>query len=161
MREEEKLARDIYIKLFDAWGTQVFNSISPSEQTHMDAVLTLINKYSLTDPAKNNVGEFTNIDLQNLYDTLLTRGTSDQLTALWVGALVEETDIRDIVQTKQNIDNADILRTYDNLLCGSRNHLRAFVGQIENAGDVYATQIQEIEQEVNDILNSPREQCGN
>ena len=42
MREEEKLARDVYLTLYDIWGTPAFNNIASSEQTHMDAVLMLI-----------------------------------------------------------------------------------------------------------------------
>ena len=42
MREEEKLARDVYLTLYDVWETAVFDNIASSEQTHMDAVLMLI-----------------------------------------------------------------------------------------------------------------------
>ena len=41
MREEEKLARDVYTNLYAKWGVSIFNNISKSEQTHMDAVLLL------------------------------------------------------------------------------------------------------------------------
>ncbi|MEE9351910.1 MAG: DUF2202 domain-containing protein [Thiotrichaceae bacterium] len=94
MREEEKLARDVYWKLYDAWGTQTFNSIASSEQTHMDSVLSLLNTYGLEDPAKENIGVFTNTELQELYNTLITQGLASQINALWVGALIEETDIQ-------------------------------------------------------------------
>ena len=51
MREEEKLARDVYLELFDEWGLRVFENIAESEQKHMDAVLYLLGKYGLEDPA--------------------------------------------------------------------------------------------------------------
>jgi len=159
MREEEKLARDVYLKLFDQWGLNVFSNISDSEQSHMDAVLSLINRYDLTDPAKDSIGEFTDQELQNLYNDLMAQGMSDPLNALWVGALIEETDIQDIVEWMEQTDNTDIFLVYESLLCGSRNHLRAFVKQIEANGGPYSIQIPEIEQEVNDILNSSQEQC--
>ena len=54
MREEEKLARDVYTVLYEKWKVNVFTNISSSEQKHTDAVLTLINKYGLTDPVASN-----------------------------------------------------------------------------------------------------------
>ncbi len=53
MREEEKLARDVYLVLFDKWGLRVFENIAESEQRHMDAVLYLLGKYGLDDPARD------------------------------------------------------------------------------------------------------------
>jgi len=41
MREEEKLARDVPLVLFDKSGLRVFENIAQSEQRHMDAVLYL------------------------------------------------------------------------------------------------------------------------
>jgi hypothetical protein len=66
-REEEKLARDLYVNLFEKWDVQSFLNISKSEQNHMDAVLTLLNKYHIEDPAATTIaGEFKNTTLQNL-----------------------------------------------------------------------------------------------
>ena len=42
--------------------------------------------------------------------------------------------MRDITVQKAGIDNADILMVYDNLLRGSRNHLRAFMKMLDPAG---------------------------
>lgn len=50
MREEEKLARDVYITMINKWGSKIFSNISTSEQTHMDAILMLLNKYNIPDP---------------------------------------------------------------------------------------------------------------
>jgi len=160
MREEEKLAHDVYLKLYEQWGLNIFDNIADSEQTHTDAILSLINNYGLTDPAKDAIGEFTDQELQQLYNDLMALGMSDSLNALWTGALIEETDIRDIVNWMSHVDSADIFLVYENLLCGSRNHLRAFVKQIEASGGSYSVQIPELEQEVNDILSTSQEQCG-
>ena len=160
MREEEKLARDVYLKLYEQWGLNIFSNIADSEQKHTDAVIGLINTYGLTDPAKDRIGEFTDLELQQLYDDLMALGMSDSLNALWTGALIEETDIRDIVNWMSRVDNSDIFLVYENLLCGSRNHLRAFVKQIEANGGAYSVQIPELGQEVNDILSTSQEQCG-
>ena len=74
MREEEKLARDVYMVLYEKWGSRVFNNISQSEQRHMDAIKFLIEKYELTDPVQTDTpGSFVNEELQNLYNTLITR----------------------------------------------------------------------------------------
>ena len=42
MREEEKLARDVYLHSFDLYGVQIFSNISNAEQTHMDRILDLL-----------------------------------------------------------------------------------------------------------------------
>ena len=42
MREEEKLARDIYISFYKTYGLRIFNNISKSEQQHMNAIKVLL-----------------------------------------------------------------------------------------------------------------------
>lgn len=127
MREEEKLARDVYLTLYDEWGLRVFSNIARSEQQHMDAMLTLINLYGLTDPVGNNgVGVFTNPDLQALYDNLATQGLESPAAAIEVGILIEQTDIADLQTRLATTTSPDILRVYGNLLWGSQNHLAAF-----------------------------------
>lgn len=139
MREEEKLARDVYLALYEIHGLTIFNNISSSEQTHTDAVLALLDRYSLTDPVgENAIGMFENVDLQQLHDALVARGTNSLLDALFVGAEIEELDIADIENLKlQVLGNDDIVLVYDNLLKGSRNHLRSFYRQIESNGGTY------------------------
>ena len=50
MREEEKLAKDVYTTLGQVWGINIFTNISSAEQTHTDSVKTLIDRYGLEDP---------------------------------------------------------------------------------------------------------------
>ena len=57
-REEEKLARDVYLTLYNRWGATIFNNIAGSEQKHTDTMLKMLLKYELSDPAKTNIGEF-------------------------------------------------------------------------------------------------------
>lgn len=141
MREEEKLARDVYITLYNRWGVNIFTNISASEQTHMDAILMLLNKYSLTDPAGSNpVGVFNNTTLQNLYNQLVAQGNISVLEAYKVGATIEDLDIFDLQNALINIDNQDIRLVFDMLTKGSRNHLRAFYKNILNAGGTYTPQ---------------------
>jgi len=45
MREEEKLARDVYTTLGEKWDLNIFINIAGSEQTHTDAVKYLLDRY--------------------------------------------------------------------------------------------------------------------
>ena len=96
MREEEKLARDVYISLFEMYDNQVFNSISNSEQRHMDNMLDLLVLYGAEDPALSDNGEFANELLQQLYNDLMVQGSISEIDALLVGATIEDVDIRDL-----------------------------------------------------------------
>lgn len=161
MREEEKLARDVYTYLYDSWSVKSFQNISYSEQSHMDAVLVLIDKYDLDDPAADNIyGTFQNGDLQQLYDDLIDVGSVSIEAALKVGAAIEEIDIIDLQrELDTTVDNADITIVFENLMKGSRNHLRAFVGNLSTLGITYEPQY--LTQEDYDmIINSPREAGG-
>jgi hypothetical protein len=152
MREEEKLARDVYLTLFEIWGTQVFANIAASEQQHMDAILKLLNTYTLSDPAANKlVGEFVNTELQALYDALIARGKSSALDALMVGGIIEETDIEDLTAAMETSRLANIDKVYLNLLNGSYNHLRAFAQNIQSlTGQPYIAQV--VSQDVVDSI---------
>jgi hypothetical protein len=155
MREEEKLARDVYLTLYDIWGTPVFANIATSEQQHMDAILNLLNTYRLPDPAAGNlVGEFVNEELQALYDALIARGKQSALDALVVGGVIEETDIEDLNAAMATSRLSNIDKVYQNLLNGSYNHLRAFARNIESlTGQPYVAQV--VSQDIVDsILDS-------
>ncbi|MBN2391605.1 MAG: DUF2202 domain-containing protein [Anaerolineae bacterium] len=142
MREEEKLAHDVYLALYAEWQLPIFQNIAGSEQTHTDSVLQLITRYGLDDPAAGlAAGEFTDPTLQSLYDQLVAQGSASLEAALRVGAAIEEIDILDLEERLAQTDKADIQRVYENLLAGSRNHLRAFVGTLEQqAGTNYTPQ---------------------
>lgn len=159
MREEEKMARDVYDELYEFYkesGVEllIFARIASSEQNHMDAMLTLLIKYGLSDPAEGNTrGEFENQIFADLYQNLVSDDINNEpilnepeaggkvgpLEALYVGAWIEERDMLDIMQAISNTKKSAIVRVYTNLLCGSRNHLRSFVGQIGE--DDYDAQI--------------------
>ncbi len=82
---EEKIARDVYLRLHERWGIRPFGNISGAEQMHMDAMLALLDHDGLPDPARNlPVGQFRRTDLQALYERLVEKGL-----------LVEELDIAD------------------------------------------------------------------
>src|SRR5690606_40421673 len=92
MREEEKLAHDVYVTMFNTWGAQIFANIAESETEHTEAVLEQIEQYGVEDPAEGNpVGVFEDPYLQALYDKLVAMGSVSLIEALKVGALIEET----------------------------------------------------------------------
>jgi hypothetical protein len=142
MREEEKLARDVYLTLYDQWNINIFKNIAASEQTHTDAIKTLLDQYGLDDPmSSDEIGVFENADLQALYDQLAALGSQSLADALNVGAAIEEIDILDLEKYIAQTDNSDIQRVYESLLKGSRNHLRSFVNTMSNQiGTTYQPQ---------------------
>ena len=138
MREEEKLARDVYINFYQQYDLRPFNFISRSESFHMQAVLYLLNKYGVEDPVgDNDIGVFTNEELQNLYNQLIEQGSVDEIEALKVGAAIEEIDILDLINHISETDNADIQFVYSRLLMGSQHHLKAFVWNLHIRGIEY------------------------
>jgi len=159
MREEEKLARDTYLTLSSLWGSQIFSNIANAEQQHMDSVKIFLDAYQITDPASPNSGIFTNGDLQTLYDYLIVEGSRSLIDALKVGALIEETDIEDLLNTIETTENSEISQLYTNLLNGSYNHLQAFVGQLNNLGITYIPQV--LSQQQFDEILSDNQQIGN
>jgi hypothetical protein len=159
MREEEKLARDVYQHFFEKYKLNIFGNITSSEQMHMDAVLTVMVKYNVPDLASSQKGVFTNTDLQKLYHSLITQGEASLAGALTVGAIIEDVDIRDLTAGIATTSNVDIQQLYNNLACGSRNHMRAFSSQLNLQGISY-TPLFISEEKYNEIINGEHEQCG-
>ncbi len=157
MREEEKLARDVYTTLGSKWKLNIFSNIASSEQTHTDAVKALLIRYEIEDPSANEtIGVFTSPVIQKLYNDLIAQGEKSSLDALIVGATIEDLDINDLDDAISNTRKSDILQVYRNLQKGSRNHLRAFSRNIESSGGVYVPKY--ISQELfNSIISSPQE----
>ena len=141
MREEEKLAHDLYAEMYELWGLQIFQNIGSSEQSHTEAIKTLLDAYDIPDPASDVSGVFTDPDLQNLYNDLVVQGNQSLAEALKVGALIEEIDILDLQDRLAQTDNADIQQVFTNLLRGSSNHLRAYTSTLmTQTGETYQPQ---------------------
>lgn len=137
-REEEKLARDVYLALFEKWQESEFARIAASEQRHMDAVKTLLDRHELVDPVGTNPpGVFSDARLAAQYAELVARGKQSRLEALQVGALIEEMDIHDLDGLLAGTDEADLKVVYENIGNGSRHHLRAFVQLLASEGVTY------------------------
>jgi hypothetical protein len=152
IREEEKLARDFYMTMYEKWGSLVFSSIQASEQEHMDAVLRLLVKYGIPDPASRKIGVFNNAALQDLYRQLTSKGEASLLGAMQAGAYIEEYDIKDLRTAFGETSKADLRRVYSNIELGSENHLRAFVSHTEAiSGTPYVAQFL-TQDEVSEIL---------
>ena len=124
MRQEEKLARDVYLHLSAKWNVPIFARIAAAEQQHMDAVGRLLAKYGLSDPiVDNTAGQFSDPQFSALYVQLVQKGSASVVAAYQVGALIEEMDIVDLREALVGTTHTDIQNVYENLLRGSSNHL--------------------------------------
>ena len=160
LREEEKLARDVYITLYAEHGLAIFDNISESEQRHMDAVLRLLEARDIPDPVLDDaVGVFQNEVLAGLYTDLVDLGMESALGALTVGATIEDLDLHDLMEMAERTTAGDVLRVYESLTCGSRNHMRAFYGQLVAMGGTYEAQYITAA-ELEEILAGDHERCG-
>lgn len=169
MREEEKLARDVYLALADHYRPRpeaatlvaLFGNISRSEQQHMDRLKALLAAAGLADPVDGaeTRGRFTDPVLASLYADLVATGLTSLPSALKVGALIEETDIDDLNRAMAATRQTTLLSTYGGLKCGSGNHLRGFVAPLQSEGSVYAAQVL-TPAEVAAILADPGGPCG-
>jgi hypothetical protein len=158
MREEEKLARDVYLTFHEQWEKLVFANIAESEQTHTDTIEEMLEKYGVPDPVVDDtIGVFVNSFLLEKYYELVAKGQVSELDALMVGAFIEELDIIDLQEAIDSTDQEDLEQVYSNLMRGSRNHLRAFVELIEDAtGEDYSAQLLD-QDAVDAIADSPFE----
>jgi hypothetical protein len=160
VREEEKLARDVYLTLYDVWGIRIFSNIARSEQSHTDSIAVLLERYEISDPVTDDtVGVFTNQELQDLYDMLIETGSESTVSALTVGATIEDLDIYDIQNEIAKTDNEDIISIYKNLINGSENHMRAFTNWLSREGASYEAQYIS-EEELLEILSTSNQRGG-
>jgi len=136
MREEEKLAHDVYSFFVEKYNIPIFRNIKQSEVMHQKSMIWLMEKYDIKDPSFEEQGKFNNKELQKLYDRLTVQGNT-LIEALKIGAYIEELDIFDLKKLMKKTDNEDILRVYSCLLWGSENHFRAFTRNLSNRGVEY------------------------
>lgn len=139
MREEEKLAHDVYLFYAEQYAIPVFRNILRSETAHQKAVIWLMDKYGIKDLSKEMAGEFNYPGLQKMYNDLVKGATL--IDALEAGAFIEEHDIQDLENYLKKTDNPDIKRIYSNLIRGSENHLRAFSNNLTRRGAEYQPKI--------------------
>lgn len=134
MREEEKLARDVYRLLYEKWGLTVFDRIGASEERHFQAIGNLLARYGVEDPAKADVaGVYVNETLKKLYAELVSKGSVSAKDALEVGVLIEKTDIADLEKSMTATVKVDVKRVFASLMEASLAHQEAFETSLEAA----------------------------
>lgn len=160
LREEEKLAHDVYTYAFERYGVSIFSNIAGSEQTHTDAVLDLMTAYQVEDSASQSMGVFNNAELAKLYSDLIAKVDRSVEDALIVGATIEDLDILDLDEKSTHTDNVTLQSLYSNLKCGSENHMRSFTRQLNNRALSYVPTYISLEQ-YQAILAATNGSCGN
>ena len=128
--EEEKLAHDVYTRMYEKYGANVFGNILESESSHQSKVLTLLQARGITDPRSSEIGVLKNPELQAFYNQLIAQGNQSVVEAYRVGVAIEEKDIADINTQLATATDTDVVTTLEDLRRGSENHLRAFNRQL-------------------------------
>jgi hypothetical protein len=160
-REEEKLAHDVYVYAYSKYGNRVFDNIAASESQHVNAILNSMENFNVDDPLNGSEtpGEFTITALQTLYRDLIARVNQSTSESLIVGLYIEDLDIRDLDQAISETDEPSLIQVYENLKCGSKNHMRSFESLASDVGITYSPEfISQSEYEA--IINSPRTSCN-
>jgi len=158
MGNEERLAYDIYMNLYDYHNEnnsiqimQLQNIAQNSEKTHVGIVQTLVQKYDLgaddlsnveTAVADNSVafedmprGEYDIPAIQELYDLLYDKGIASKQAALEVGCMVEVVDIDDLdeyIELAEESNATDVIDAFTILRDGSYKHYWAFDKGLKN-----------------------------
>lgn len=140
MREEEKLARDVYSSLYARWNQPVFSRIMESEERHGEMVKSLLIRFGVEDPYISGEGQFSSSEVQTLYASWVDKGQKSLKDAFEVGAMIEDLDISDLDRLSESTQNAEIKQVYGLLNEGSQNHLRAFARQLDGLGVIYTPQ---------------------
>jgi hypothetical protein len=124
MRDELKLARDLYTALSDIWELDVFKNTAKSKQSLMDAVSCLLKRYGIDDPP-DEAGRFVNADLQELYSYLIDQGKVSRDNAIDVTILIEQTVIADLNDVFLQTNEKEVHKVLTLLMEGSETHLHA------------------------------------
>lgn len=131
MREEERMARDLYTKLAASSKSEVFTRIAASEQRHLEAVERLIEAAGQdADALSDKAGTYSVPELQKLYDEWLKEGSVSAKAAYQVGVELETADIAHL-KALDTEDGSQTERVVANLLRASEHHLDAFQASLE------------------------------
>jgi len=160
MGNEERLAYDIYLTLYDFHLTnssttikQLNNIARKSEIQHIGIVQSIAQRYALTSSDLSNIttavanntvtpetmprGTYGIQAIQDLYDALYAKGTQSKEDALMVGCMVEVTDINDLdsyITLAQDSNATDVLEAFEVLRNGSYTHYWVFDKGLKNLG---------------------------
>lgn len=157
MLEEEKLARDTYRYLDSLYNVRVFNNIAASEQKHMDMIMTILDDRGISYNLLAQ-GQFADTALQTHYQAFVQKGLLGIADAYHIGATIEDLDIYDLQHFIAESQDSVMIDTYEKLICGSGNHLRAFVSNLELTGGSYTAQFLS-QAEVDSILAGSHTHC--
>ena len=157
MYEEEKLAHDMYSVLSEKYNLPIFKNISKSETYHMSLVENLCLKYDV-NIKKNERGIFENLKLQKVFNQFKIQGEQNLIQALIIGATIEDLDIFDLTEYLNTDTNKEIKDVYQKLLCGSKNHMRAFIRQLKFKETTYTPKYIKNETLLK-ILNEQHQKC--
>lgn len=160
MREEEKLAGDVYKYFYNKYKVAVFKNIYASETRHADRVKCLLDHYGIPDPTLNGSGVFSDSNIQALYNELIDQGKQSLMEAYKVGCIIEDLDIKDLDEGIDKTQNTAIIQIFENIMCGSYNHMRSFYPRLTSLGGSYNPQYITY-QLFNEIVNTPKQSCGN
>lgn len=137
MREEEKLARDLYAA-FEPSGFE-FARIQGMERHHFAMIGMLLERYQLPDPAASQpAGVFTDPALQAQYAELHERGTKSRADAYAVATEIEDQSLHDLQAAIEGTTHDDIRHAYAMLAQMTRNHLRVFYTGLAAEGGAYS-----------------------
>lgn len=145
VREDEKVARDLYAHFYSKYQLKPFEMIGKAESNHISAVEKLLTFYSISFPALSEAGIFANAERQLNYTTLAASGNTS-LEAFTTAAKLEETGIYDYMTVLQDITNPNIKLVIEHLMKASSNHLKAFLRNIDALGGSYTPSILSQEQ---------------
>ena len=145
VREDEKVARDLYFSFFGTFGLKPFENIGKAEDNHIKATEKLFDYYEIDYPALSENGKFENAIRQKLFDSLLLKGTPE-LEAFKVMAMLEESNIVEYGEVLKTIANPNIKIVIENLARASANHFKAAIRQITALGGTYTPAIMTQEQ---------------
>ena len=161
MGNEERLAYDVYLNLYDYQNKnngieikQLYNIATNAESKHISIVQSLVKRYDLnssdftdvneTIVKKDNLSEshrprgiYPIKKIQDLYNSLYALGQQSQEDALKVGCMVEVTDIDDLdkyITQAQESNATDVEAAFNTLRDGSYNHYWAFDKALKNIG---------------------------
>lgn len=130
MREDEKLARDLYAYFWTRYPTAPqIQRISKAEESHIAAIETVLDYYEISYPAMSAPGVFEDSTRQALYDELALKSET-MLEAFQTMAFVEDRDLFAYKMVQSQITNANLSLLIENMIKASTNHLKAAIRQI-------------------------------
>ncbi|WP_158277323.1 DUF2202 domain-containing protein [Opitutus sp. ER46] len=138
--EEERMARDLYLAAAAKWDLPMFTRIAQAEARHEVALVRLATTANVSLPAAQ-AGVYTSANLGELHTALMALVNESATGALKAGALLEETDIRDLRQLQATATDDPTRAVLANLERASGHHLAALTRTLASQGITYAPQI--------------------